>query len=497
MPYISQDLTSPQKNHKRIGSVIAFVFSVLWIIVALDYLIRSDWLSQRYHLTPAEFIGGICGLFLPVVLAFLLGGYFDRGEQMASEAKALQAYLKGLVFPSAEGAVYTKAITSALREQILDFHNVLSELKRESQTVNTDMKTWSQNLDQLINHIDTKTVGAIKEMATHIQLLAKTTQEVTQQAQYASDLFSAQTSALEKVTSASVLSIENLSKTLAQNMNEITDRTHALENITLRTANALSQAKGVSSSLQTNTKQLEKIISSYKVANQEQTSDLLEQATKTANLFKSQDALLGQEFEKTIQRLNHVQEHFSQQAQNLYQTADEGIFHMNEVSALFDKKSKNLKETLEDFEQKFKHISQTLEKKEALLQQQIQIRPNFSLSDAKLVLDQLQNCSIDIAKIFSPKTQESLWSKYHMGDKGVFMRHIMNEISTQTGKKVRSLAQQNQAFKLAVSRYMSTFEEMTSQIGQSNEDSLTLSILLGSDVGRVYMILAEIFKKKI
>ena len=65
MPYISQDLTSPQKNHKRIGSIVAFIFSVLWIIVALDYLIRSDWLAQNIILPLPSLLEEFVVFFSP------------------------------------------------------------------------------------------------------------------------------------------------------------------------------------------------------------------------------------------------------------------------------------------------------------------------------------------------------------------------------------------------------------------------------------------------
>ena len=52
----------------------------------------------------------------------------------------------------------------------------------------------------------------------------------------------------------------------------------------------------------------------------------------------------------------------------------------------------------------------------------------------------------------------------------------------------------NMAFQMMVNHYMSAFEQMTYEAKENSADSPLLGVLIGSDVGRLYMVLAEVIK---
>ena len=83
------------------------------------------------------------------------------------------------------------------------------------------------------------------------------------------------------------------------------------------------------------------------------------------------------------------------------------------------------------------------------------------LREGKIILDRLQSFSVDMAKIFTPKMEETIWQRYNNGDKTAFMRHITKELSASQVKKIKELIKVDPEFKLAVSRYMAEFEGMT------------------------------------
>jgi len=490
MPYIPTSKKTRTFFSK--GNWIALGFSVLWGLVVLDYLWHSAWFSHRHDLTPAEFVGSLCGLALPILIAFLVGQYFDRDEKLANETKILQNYIKGLVYPDATSAVYTKTLTTELQDNLKSFHNVLKALEKQTAEISGGLTNWHQELDKLMRHIDTKTFGALQTFSTHVQTL-------TQETHKATDMLTTQTAALEKVTASSVGTIGALSKDLTQNIDDIANRTHAMENITTRTAAALTKVQGISGALQSGTQQLEKVITSYQTTTQEQQARLLEETAKVIEAFKAHGLLLGQEVDKTTQRFALVEKTFNENAQSLFHQADESIFHLNEAGALFDTKADHLKAVMEQLQGHLNTLTESIttsaegvstpHKKTSVLSS------DLFLKEAKVVLDGLQTCSVDMAKIFTPKNQEALWEKYYAGDKAVFMRHITKEISTSTAQKIRALHTQNPAFKMAVSQYMNGFEALSSQMTKPGQDPLLLNLLLGSDIGRVYMVLADIFKK--
>ena len=72
---------------------ISGIFSLLWTVLIGHYLSVSGWWQNRYDLAPAEFIGGVCGLALPMVIVWLVCAYFDRTDRLETEAEVLRSYL--------------------------------------------------------------------------------------------------------------------------------------------------------------------------------------------------------------------------------------------------------------------------------------------------------------------------------------------------------------------------------------------------------------------
>jgi len=106
------------------------------------------------------------------------------------------------------------------------------------------------------------------------------------------------------------------------------------------------------------------------------------------------------------------------------------------------------------------------------------------------ILDALQGLSVEMMSVFSMKNEESLWDQYYAGDKAVFMRHIRAMISSGKKQKILDLAAANPKFYQNVTLYMKTFEDLTRGL----ENSPWLGVLVGSDPGRLYMVLATLFK---
>ena len=123
-------------------------------------------------------------------------------------------------------------------------------------------------------------------------------------------------------------------------------------------------------------------------------------------------------------------------------------------------------------------------------------KPVDFLQNASAILDKLQTFSIDMAHIFTPKSESTLWKKYYDGDKTVFMRHITRMISETQHKQIKDLYKENADFNQAINRYMTEFEDMTQAVQKEDENKLLMSILIGSDIGRLYMVLADVLKRQ-
>ena len=116
------------------------------------------------------------------------------------------------------------------------------------------------------------------------------------------------------------------------------------------------------------------------------------------------------------------------------------------------------------------------------------------MREASEITAKLQQFSISLAQLFSPKNEEELWHQYYAGDKAVFMRYLAQNIKKAKADKIRQLFKQDALFQSNVVNYMRTFEQMTHQATENASDNPLLAVLIGSEVGRLYMVLAEVLK---
>lgn len=106
------------------------------------------------------------------------------------------------------------------------------------------------------------------------------------------------------------------------------------------------------------------------------------------------------------------------------------------------------------------------------------------------ILEKLQGLSVEMMSVFELKNEETLWNNYYAGDKAVFMRHIKNMLGQAKHQRIFDTALMNPDFQENVKTYMATFESLTKGL----ENSPWLGVLVGSDAGRLYMVLATLFK---
>ncbi len=118
------------------------------------------------------------------------------------------------------------------------------------------------------------------------------------------------------------------------------------------------------------------------------------------------------------------------------------------------------------------------------------------IKDAGLILDNLQNLSIDIARLFSPETEEELWKKYYAGDHTAFMRYLSKTMDQEQINRIRNLFEKDEDFRGYASRYMSEFESITEKAKENSRSDVLMALLIGSDVGRLYMVLSKALNKK-
>ncbi len=112
-----------------------------------------------------------------------------------------------------------------------------------------------------------------------------------------------------------------------------------------------------------------------------------------------------------------------------------------------------------------------------------------------LITESLNSNAIDIAKAMSSEITDTAWASYLRGDRGVFTRRAVRLLDTGEAKAVAQIYESDRDFRDHVSRYIHDFEAMLRQL-LSTRDGHALGVtLLSSDMGKLYVALAQAIER--
>ncbi|GAA0336222.1 hypothetical protein GCM10009087_53370 [Sphingomonas oligophenolica] len=112
-----------------------------------------------------------------------------------------------------------------------------------------------------------------------------------------------------------------------------------------------------------------------------------------------------------------------------------------------------------------------------------------------LLIESLNSASIDIAKSLSTEVSDSAWSAYLKGDRGAFTRRAVRLLDSGEAREIVRLYDDDPAFREQVNRYIHDFEAMLRAI-LAQRDGSTLGVtLLSSDMGKLYVALAQAIER--
>jgi ABC-type transporter Mla subunit MlaD len=440
------------KHKKRFihkAQIIFIIVGLIWCSFVFNYLTVSGWWAGRANLSPMELMGGLSGLFLPLVVLFLISAYFDRNEYLENQGKSLRGYLEELIYPTEEGEVYTKELTKALREQIKEFRAVYDGVNKHTDDVRDNLQRWIEGLNKMVKTVDTQTVSVVQKLAEHVQKLAEITHQSNRQSQETTKLLSGQADVFNEVSQKTHQVMSGFTKELNQEIHEIKNIVHAFETAHQQIANTSESCTKIAKVL----------------------SDSGVQVAQAVENFGS--------VKEVVQQAGDVKKQIQQSEKDLNQKAQSLKNVLSQIHGDMTVVAKGLQQHTQTLE---KHLDFKAEQKKDFLR------------EASEITAKLQQFSISLAQLFSPKNEEELWSKYYAGDKAVFMRYLAQNIKTAKAQKIRQLFHQDTLFQSNVVNYMRTFEQMTHQASENASDSPLLAVLIGSEVGRLYMVLADILK---
>jgi hypothetical protein len=112
-----------------------------------------------------------------------------------------------------------------------------------------------------------------------------------------------------------------------------------------------------------------------------------------------------------------------------------------------------------------------------------------------LLIESLNSTAIDVTKILSNEVTDSAWASYLKGDRGVFTRRAVRLLDNVETREIARHYEEEPEFREQVNRYIHDFEAMLRRILAEREGSPLGVTILSSDMGKLYVALAQAIER--
>ncbi|WND02507.1 hypothetical protein QGN29_13215 [Temperatibacter marinus] len=114
---------------------------------------------------------------------------------------------------------------------------------------------------------------------------------------------------------------------------------------------------------------------------------------------------------------------------------------------------------------------------------------------SQMLLESLQSLSIDIHKLLATEVPDTLWQSYLKGDRSIFSRSTLKMGTRKTRKLISDRFKSDTEFRESVSRFMRDFEGLMERAMHGDKGNTLSVTLISSDMGKLYILLAQSMKK--
>lgn len=111
------------------------------------------------------------------------------------------------------------------------------------------------------------------------------------------------------------------------------------------------------------------------------------------------------------------------------------------------------------------------------------------------LIEAMNSAAIDIHRSLSPDVSDTAWSAYLKGDRGVFTRRAVRLLDVDGQRAIAGLYDTDPGFRDAVNRYIHDFEAMLRSVLAQTEGTAMAVTLLSSDIGKLYVALAQAIER--
>lgn len=112
-----------------------------------------------------------------------------------------------------------------------------------------------------------------------------------------------------------------------------------------------------------------------------------------------------------------------------------------------------------------------------------------------LLTESLNSTAIDVSKILSNDVTDTEWAAYLKGDRGIFTRRAVRLLDNGEVREILAQYDADDEFREHVNRYIHDFEAMLRGVLSTRDGSAISVTLLSSDIGKLYVALAQAIER--
>jgi hypothetical protein len=206
------------------------------------------------------------------------------------------------------------------------------------------------------------------------------------------------------------------------------------------------------------------------------------------------------------ERVNSIIRIFRQQAQELASASQAAAGqvesvrqslqrHTGDMTSALDRASSQAKDMGEEFGMQARALREAADQAEAqakvIRQNAFDSRRDMFLRASRFVIEDLNSTAIDLNRLLDAHGSQKLWSKLAKGDKGIFVRSMLQDDSRHARDLIKEKFESDENFRKYVQRYLDHFERLLNEANESDPENLLSSTFLSADIGKLYLALAR------
>ena len=212
------------------------------------------------------------------------------------------------------------------------------------------------------------------------------------------------------------------------------------------------------------------------------------QSKENAELLASQDEFLN----KTVGGLKQITASIAELNAGLNKTGTDIGTTLTKYERKMTGFGKLINEHLENLQNGFQKTEQQVE---AFNQKFKSASVDVFMRNSEDIINELETISIDINTIFNKEKDEELWKKYYDGDRTAFARYLAKNMTKKQISAIQKDYEEKSEFRILVDKYIDDFNSLVTTARESERAGTFLALISGSDIGKVYYILARALGK--